>query len=330
MKAGFLASLTEASLLPEANAHLDAARALSAAQTPARERGHIEAVQQVAGRPLGRRLPYLGRVCCIDHPRDALALQWAQLWDFYRGDAVALRARARRARCPSGTSTTRCSAHVLALRAFGLGENHLHGRRPRRPAAARSRSIPRAPWAVHSVAHVMDMQGRFDDGAAWLRQHQHGMGRRQRLGHATCGGTPRCFAWKALDIAGDAARGRWPPQRPSTLQIGAAPRRCGVPAVAAAVCSAPTSSSAARRCKPAGTVQGRWRSRPLQPSMTCMPCCRCCCAGDLPGAERWVARCAERRHGRRRRATATTTQLPREVGQPLARGLVAFARERAR
>jgi hypothetical protein len=29
----------------------------------------------------------------VDHPRDALALQWAHLWDFYRGDAVGLRQR---------------------------------------------------------------------------------------------------------------------------------------------------------------------------------------------------------------------------------------------
>jgi hypothetical protein len=55
MKAGYLASLTEASLLPEAATHLDAARTLTSAQTPARERTHLEATQLVLeGRPVDR------------------------------------------------------------------------------------------------------------------------------------------------------------------------------------------------------------------------------------------------------------------------------------
>jgi hypothetical protein len=29
----------------------------------------------------------------VEYPRDALALQWSQLWDFYRGDAVSLRGK---------------------------------------------------------------------------------------------------------------------------------------------------------------------------------------------------------------------------------------------
>ena len=99
MKAGFLASLTEASLLPQAAQHLAAARALTGAQTPARERMHLEALQLgLEGRWASACRHW--DALLIDYPRDALALQWAQLWDFYRGDAAALRARPARAlRC---------------------------------------------------------------------------------------------------------------------------------------------------------------------------------------------------------------------------------------
>jgi hypothetical protein len=60
---------------------------------------------------------------------------------------------------------------VLALYAFGLEENNLY---PQAEEAGRRALAldPRAPWAVHAVAHVMEMQGRYEDGAAWLRQHQ--------------------------------------------------------------------------------------------------------------------------------------------------------------
>ncbi|HSQ71214.1 MAG TPA: tetratricopeptide repeat protein, partial [Rubrivivax sp.] len=85
MKAGFLLSLTEPTLLREADAHLSHARGL-AKDAPASERAHLDAVQMV----LEGRWHAACRcwdALLLQHPRDALALQWAQLWDFYRGDA---------------------------------------------------------------------------------------------------------------------------------------------------------------------------------------------------------------------------------------------------
>ncbi len=90
MRAGFLLSLTEASMLGQALQHLRAARDCIGG-APARERAHLEAVQAVAE----GRWQAACRVwdeLLVEYPRDALALQWAQLWDFYRGDAVNLRA----------------------------------------------------------------------------------------------------------------------------------------------------------------------------------------------------------------------------------------------
>ena len=96
MKAGFLFSLTEPNLVAQAVQHLAAARSLVNATTPARERAHVEALQLVSeGRWAAACRAW--DLLLIDHPRDALALQWAQLWDFYRGDAPSLRARPARA-----------------------------------------------------------------------------------------------------------------------------------------------------------------------------------------------------------------------------------------
>ena len=94
----------------------------------------------------------------------------------------------------------RCIPHVLALWAFGLEENHCHGQAEE--AGRRALALdPRAPWAVHCVAHVMEMQGRFDDGAAWLRQHQdrwaEGNGFATHLWWHTA-----LFRLEGLDIAG--------------------------------------------------------------------------------------------------------------------------------
>lgn len=168
MRAGFLLSLTEPALLAEAAEHLRRAQAL-ADGAPARERAHLQAVQAVLD---GR----WQAACCawdallIEYPRDALALQWAQLWDFYRGDSAQLRLRAARA-LPEWDEADALYPYVLGLYAFGLEESHLYPQAE--DAGRRALSLnPKVPWAVHAVAHVMEMQGRCEDGAAWLRQYQ--------------------------------------------------------------------------------------------------------------------------------------------------------------
>jgi hypothetical protein len=168
MKAGFLLSLTEAALEPQAAAAVAAAAPLESG-APARERAHLAAVRLL----LEGRWAAAGRVwdeLLLDHPRDALALQWGQLWDFYRGDALQLRLRPARV-LPEWDEADPLWPYVLGLYAFGLEENNLY---PQAEEAGR-RAVAgeaRVPWAVHAVAHAMEMQGRFEDGAAWLRQQQ--------------------------------------------------------------------------------------------------------------------------------------------------------------
>ena len=168
MKAGFLLSLTEPSLQSEAAAHLAQGRA-RAVGAPARERAQIEAVQAL----LDGRWVSAGRIwdnLLTEQPRDALALQWAHLFDFYRGDASQLRQRPARA-LPEWDALDPLHPYVLALWAFGLEESNLY---PQAEEAGRRALAANAqvPWAVHAVAHVMEMQGRFEEGAVWLRHNQ--------------------------------------------------------------------------------------------------------------------------------------------------------------
>ncbi|MES2959288.1 MAG: tetratricopeptide repeat protein [Pseudomonadota bacterium] len=318
MKAGFLAGLTEAAVLPEARAHLDAARGLTHADTPARERAHLEAVQQVLdGRWTGACRTW--DALLIDHPHDALALQWAQLWDFYRGDAAALRARPARA-LPEWDEDDPLFPHVLALWAFGLEENHNHAQAEE--VGRRALALdPRAPWAVHSVAHVMEMQGRFDDGAAWLRQHQEawaeGNGFATHLWWHTA-----LFRLEGLDVAGTlrVVDGHLAAEH---LQIGlqrvdAASALWRLHLLGADVAGRCTTLLAGWPLQGPGEA-GHYAFNDLHVLLPMLV------AGDGAAAERWLARCAERALAADD-ARRDNHAVAREVGLPLARGLVAFAR----
>lgn len=317
MKAGFLLSLTEPALVPEAAAQLALARDRLHALSPPRERAHVEAV----GAVLEGRWAQAGRIwdsLLLEHPCDALALQWAHLWDFYRGDAAHLRARPARA-LPEWDADDRLYPAVLGLYAFGLEENHEY-------AAAEDAgrqavmADPRTPWAVHAVAHVMEMQGRFDDGAAWLRQQQphwaEGNGFAVHLWWHKA-----LFRLEAMDVAG-------------VLRL-VDNHLCGdalqvtlnrVDAAAVLWRLHLLGADVSERCR--ALVQG-WALDPAQAGHYAFNDLHVVLAllgaGDVAGAEHWVARCAERalvaedvrrdNHG-----------MAREAGLPLMRGLLALAR----
>ena len=164
MKAGFLLGLTEPSLRADAAAALAAGERLAAGANE-RERGHLVAVARLAaGEWAGAGAAWNGILG--DHPRDALALQWGHLNDFYRGDADALRERVEHA-LPAWRDDDPLHPYVLGLHAFGLEESHRHGE----AEAAGRRALAgtaRVPWAIHAVAHVMEMQGRHDEGRRWM------------------------------------------------------------------------------------------------------------------------------------------------------------------
>ena len=104
------------------------------------------------------------------YPRDVLALQAAHLMDFFRGDALNLRNRVSRV-LPQWDRSLPGYSYVLGMHAFGLEEMNQY---PQAEAEAR-RALeiePRDGWSVHAATHVMEMQGRIDEGIAWLESRR--------------------------------------------------------------------------------------------------------------------------------------------------------------
>ena len=166
MQADFILTLTEPALLP------DAQRALALAQSLAdtandRERAHLAAMQRGLSGHWGEACALWDDIL-LQHPRDLLALICAHLFDFYRGDARNLRLRVARV-LPQWRRDDPLFPYVLGMYAFGLEESNLY---PQAEMAGREAvdSGAKVPWAIHAVAHVMEMQGRHAEGLRWLRK----------------------------------------------------------------------------------------------------------------------------------------------------------------
>ncbi|OGB13237.1 MAG: hypothetical protein A2W72_21655 [Burkholderiales bacterium RIFCSPLOWO2_12_67_14] len=106
----------------------------------------------------------------VHHPLDALALQAGQQLDFFLGDARMLRDRIARA-LPAWSATMPGWHAVLGMQAFGLEETGDYARAERLGRQAVDLQ-PRDGWAQHAVAHVLEMQGRRDEGIEWMRGNE--------------------------------------------------------------------------------------------------------------------------------------------------------------
>lgn len=105
-----------------------------------------------------------------NHPRDALAIQCAHLMDFYRGDAVNLRDRIGRVLGHWDKGMPGYS-YILGMQAFGLEECNQYDK-AEQAARAALEIQPRDGWTVHALAHVMEMQGRYQEGKDLMRSRE--------------------------------------------------------------------------------------------------------------------------------------------------------------
>jgi tetratricopeptide (TPR) repeat protein len=162
LKAYLLLSGMERTTLPVAAECLARLRDLPLNE---RERRHAAAIASLVEGAFHRASAQLEDVL-VEDPHDVVALQLGHLMDFYRGDSRNLRDRVARV-LPEWRADMPGYHAVVGMHAFGLEES---GDYERAEAAGRAAVAlePRDGWGHHAVAHVMEMQGRHEDGAAWL------------------------------------------------------------------------------------------------------------------------------------------------------------------
>jgi hypothetical protein len=162
---------TEPGGIPVARAALEAVRAVPA---NAQEQAHLAAIDHLAhGR--WRAAAHTMEDVTIDHPRDLLALAVGHQLDFFRGDARMLRDRITRA-MPAWSPDVPGYHAMLGMQAFGLEEtgDYAAAESCGRTAVTLER---RDAWAQHAVAHVMEMQGRQQEGITWMIDNADGWSR---------------------------------------------------------------------------------------------------------------------------------------------------------
>ena len=131
-----------------------------------REGHHIEALDAWIAGDLHRAVGHWESIL-LRQPLDMLAVKLSQFVHFYLGDSRRLRDSIARIlyawepRVPG-------HANVLGMYAFGLEESGDYGSAEATGRLA-AETDPADPWAVHAIAHVLEMQDRRRDGIAWLR-----------------------------------------------------------------------------------------------------------------------------------------------------------------
>ena len=137
-----------------------------AAAATARERLHLVALTNWrAGRNDAARAAW--EQILADHPRDLAALRFAHFSYFWTaGDARGMRGSIERV-LPHWSATMPGHGWLLGMHAFACEESgdHATGERQGRRAVEAN---PADLWAVHAVAHVMEMQARAREGMAWI------------------------------------------------------------------------------------------------------------------------------------------------------------------
>ncbi len=142
------------------------AKAVAAGPATPRDTLHLQAAQAWAAGDIDVAAAHWEMAVRQD-PRDLLALRLAHDTHFFLGDAAKLR-DVPLAALPAYADDPAQRGFVLGMAAFGLEETGAYAEAERAGREAVDLN-PADAWAVHAVAHVLEMQDRPTEGVAWLR-----------------------------------------------------------------------------------------------------------------------------------------------------------------
>lgn len=144
-----------------------AAIAVAKAKLTPWEKAHIAAFEAWGDGQI-RRATAIWEEILVERPRDIWALRFAHDTYFYLGDAANLRDSIARV-LPAWSPSDDGHAYLLGMHAFGLEECADY----RAAEISGRRAVERNPadtWAIHAVAHVLEMEGRQVEGIGWLTE----------------------------------------------------------------------------------------------------------------------------------------------------------------
>jgi len=166
LRAALFLLSTDVASEPQAQSSLAIAETLPCTS---RERGHLAAARAWLDGHWDRAANEWEAVL-LQFPRDILALQAGHLADFFLGETGRLQDRVARV-LPFWDDSVPAYGFVLGMYAFGLEENNNYRLAEEMACQALDRN-PNDAWAVHAVAHVIEMEGRCQEGIHWLGENE--------------------------------------------------------------------------------------------------------------------------------------------------------------
>jgi len=160
----FLLMLENKAILPKVQQMLDEMRPQFGSLTQ-RERSHVSALEAWAAGDIMKACLHWERLL-IESPRDLLALKLHHTMNFYAGRSQVMRSVLASVLGEWDDDVPGYGC-VQGMYAYALEEcgDYEEAERWGRQAVERN---PGDLWAIHSVAHVLEMQGRSAEGVRWL------------------------------------------------------------------------------------------------------------------------------------------------------------------